>query len=188
MGDTLFFLAFSKTNYITGEFKNFISKKDGGDITFKIEGTDNNGTLWIHAILEIRNNKIIKLKWGQKNTMLAPMQKSDILNRILKDFTYEYQWIKVRHKWTKDTSQSIKDKIFRRRLIDALENALFLDNDIERKKRWIKTIPMAKMDLIKRLIPSIKRENIRFLTKKRNITKELDKQIKYDRVIKESNP
>ena len=57
-----------------------------------------------------------------------------------------------------------------------LKNALFLETDEERKKRWILSIPYLTADLLDSLVDSGIRENLRFKQKKRDLLFELNKK------------
>ncbi|HIQ56852.1 TPA: hypothetical protein EYG96_02295 [Candidatus Gracilibacteria bacterium] len=57
-----------------------------------------------------------------------------------------------------------------------LENALFLQEDAERKKRWLNVITEIPFPLLSSLIPACIRENLRFKQHKRNLVVELNKK------------
>jgi len=57
-----------------------------------------------------------------------------------------------------------------------LENALFLQEDQERKKRWLDVITELPFPLLNSLIPACIRENLRFKQHKRNLVLELNKK------------
>lgn len=57
-----------------------------------------------------------------------------------------------------------------------LENALFLQEDEERKKRWLNVITEIPFPLLSSLIPACIRENLRFKQHKRNLVVELNKK------------
>ncbi len=57
-----------------------------------------------------------------------------------------------------------------------LENALFLQEDEERKQRWLDVIEDIPFPLLNSLIPACIRENLRFKQHKRNLVIELNKK------------
>ena len=57
-----------------------------------------------------------------------------------------------------------------------LENALFLQEDEERKKKWLDAIEEIPYPLLGSLIPACIRENLRFKQHKRNLVLELNKK------------
>jgi len=146
------------------------------DVKFRIEGEENNKTIWVNGVFEIKDNIIINLKWKERNTLLVPPKKSYIINRLLKNMTYEYQWIKTRRQWTNNTSSELKENLFRKRLYYAINNAFFLDKDKKRKNRWLNVIHEMPIKQVRDLIPATKRENIRYLLKQRILGEELNRK------------
>ncbi len=57
-----------------------------------------------------------------------------------------------------------------------LENALFLRDDEERKKKWLDAIDELPFPLLSSLIPACIRENLRFKQHKRDVVVELNKK------------
>ena len=69
-----------------------------------------------------------------------------------------------------------KRKSQEKKLYMLLQNALFLEQDEKRKKRWLASIPHLANDLLERLINATIRENLRFKEHKRNLIVELNKK------------
>lgn len=75
-----------------------------------------------------------------------------------------------------DQQKKQQRKSQEKKLYILLKNALFLEADEKRRKRWIDTIPYLKDALLDRLINATIRENLRFKQHKRNLVGELNKK------------
>ncbi len=64
-----------------------------------------------------------------------------------------------------------------RKLQILLQNALFLEEDEKRKKRWIDSIPLLDDEVLFRLIDATIRENLRYKQHKRNLVVELNSSV-----------
>jgi hypothetical protein len=63
-----------------------------------------------------------------------------------------------------------------KKLETLLKNALFLEKDEERKKRWIMSIPYLTADLLDNLVDAVIRENLRYKKGERDVVVELNKK------------
>lgn len=85
----------------------------------------------------------------------------------------------LRNKITPGKLAEQKRKEDERKLRMLLKNALFLEKDEERRKRWLKSIPHLPDDLLHNLIGAVIRENFRYKKGTRNLVIELNKKNVY---------
>ncbi len=118
----------------------------------------------------------------QDNTQTKQTKSSitDITERLMVQKLDSQQDVALSHLKSELHSTGIYDQQERKKkeeeLRTILENALFLEEDEERKKRWIDVIPELPTSLLQSLIPACIRENLRYKQRKRNLVIELNKK------------
>ncbi|MBI5413995.1 hypothetical protein HZA38_00575 [Candidatus Peregrinibacteria bacterium] len=58
-----------------------------------------------------------------------------------------------------------------------IENALFLEKDEERKRKWLRILDELDDEFLEKLMTAVIRENLRYKKKERDIVIELNKKI-----------
>lgn len=75
---------------------------------------------------------------------------------------------------------TIKDRKLKELILrDLIKNAVFLENDPQRKQRWISSIPLINDSLLHNLLGAILRENRRYLKGTRDLVTKLNRDRRY---------
>ncbi len=179
IGDSLFMLAWPTDEYqytkaidVTGDTSNFSTH-----ISLLGKDANTGSLLSVQAIIEFSNKNATKIIWRFPSKLLAPSSSKDLLDVILSSYSSELNWLNLKAEMRR---QGMPDNEINHEagivVTDLIKKAAFLNEDPERRRKWLSIVSDLPLDKIDEFVSVINRENIRYIRGDRNLVRELNKR------------